>query len=138
MIGIRYYKDSDYNGVRQVLKESSLYYYGWDNRKNLKKKISKDKRSIAVATDDKKIVGVIYLIDDGWGSFLFRLSVLKSYRKHGIGSMLLEHAEKTLIKYGKKDVSLFIRSNDRMLLKYYKKRGFRKLKTYTEMNKVLR
>ena len=135
---IRNYKDSDYIGVRCVLKEGDLYYSGWDSRKNLKEKISKDKKSVTVAVAGKKIVGVIYIIHDGWASFIFRLCVLESHRKSGIGSALLKHAEKTLITYGKKDVSLFVESNDKNLLSYYKKRGFKEVKSYVEMYKTLR
>ena len=135
---IRCYKDSYYNDVRRVLKESGLYYPDWDSRRNLKKKMTEDRRSVVVAVVDKKIIGVIYIVQDGCASFIFKLSVLKSHRKRGIGTMLLKHAEKTLKGCGKKDVSLFIKSGNKALLNYYKKLGFKKAKTYTEMYKALR
>ena len=56
MIKIDFYKDSNYEEVKDVLKEGKLFDEVWEARENLKRKIKRDPKSILVAKENKKIV----------------------------------------------------------------------------------
>ncbi|MFQ5531470.1 MAG: GNAT family N-acetyltransferase [Candidatus Nanoarchaeia archaeon] len=77
-----------------------------------------------VATVDGQVVGNVYLVQDIWNSFIFRLAVRKNFRGRGIGSKLMEESERLLKEKGVKDVALFVESGDEELVDYYKRRGY--------------
>ncbi|KKQ77441.1 MAG: acetyltransferase [Parcubacteria group bacterium GW2011_GWC1_38_6] len=131
MISIRYYKDPDYEDVKQTLKEGKLYDDVWEDRKNLKRKIKRDPESILLAISNNKIVGCIFIVEDGWNAFLWRLSVRKKYRRQGIGKMLIQKAEEIIRKRGIKESSIFVDTKNDYLKQWYKKQGYRKTSDYT-------
>jgi len=124
MINVRTYRDEDYDAVKINLQEGGLFNDSVDTRETLRAKIQQTPDSILVATFNDQVVGNIYLIQDMWNSFIFRLAVRKDYRKRGIGSRLIEESERLLKEKGVRDVALFVRSDDRELIDYYEKRGY--------------
>lgn len=130
MIDVRRYRDEDYQAVKVNLQEGNLFVDSLDTREVLRAKIESDPDSILVAAIDGQVVGNVYLIRDMWNSFIFRLAVRRDFRKRGIGSKLMEEAERLLKEKGVKDVALFVRSDDRELIDYYQDRG------YTPMNRL--
>ena len=137
MAKIRFYKDSDYEEVIIVLKEGNLFDTVWESRENLKRKIGRDSESILVAEEDGKIVACVFLVEDGWSAFIWRLSVRKNYRKKGIGSQLMEEVEKIAKKRKNKEISLFVDENNIPLEEWYKKQKYIQTKDYTFMYKKL-
>ena len=137
MAKIRCYKDSDYQDVKANLQEGNLYNPDCDKRESLREKIKTDPNSIIVAVVDEKVVGNIYVVAEPWCAFIFRLAVRKSYRKSGIGSLLLKEAERKLAKTGVKWVSVFVDDNNSQLKKYYSKRQYEPAKCYRCMDKNL-
>lgn len=123
-ISIRPYNDSDYNAIKKILQQSDMYDKVWDSRKNLKKKIRTLPGSIILATDNGNVIGCVYAQTDGWEGLVWRLAVLKDYRKHGIGTKLLKNAEKFLKKKGVREVGMLVNSKNEELQKYYKQRGY--------------
>lgn len=122
---LRVYKDSDYESVKRILVQGEMFDRVWDRRSNLRKKIKQNPGSIIVAIQNGKVVGCVYTISDGWEGFIFRLAVLKPYRKHGLGSTLLNRAELELKKLGIRETMLFVDSRKLGLQRYYKKRGYK-------------
>jgi ribosomal protein S18 acetylase RimI-like enzyme len=49
-----------------------------------------------VAVEDDKVVGTVFIIYDPWDSFVYHLGVHPNYQRRGIGSALMEEAEKRL------------------------------------------
>ena len=137
MVLIRYYKDSDYKDVKQTLKEGKLYDDIWENRKNLKRKIKRDPKSILLAINDNKIIGCVFIVEDGWNAFIWRLSVRKKYRRQGIGKMLMQEAEEIIKKRGVKESSIFVDTKNKRLKQWYKKQGYLKTSDYTFFYKKL-
>ena len=138
MINVRTYRDEDYEEVKINLQEGGLFDNSIDTREILRAKIQLNPDSLLVATVDGQVVGNIYIIQDMWNSFLFRLAVRKNYRKRGIGSILIEESERLLREKGVRDVTLFVGSDDSELVGYYKKRGYNPMKKlYQWMHKEL-
>jgi len=137
-VKIRSYRDSDYLDVKRNLQEGGLYNKDCDKRERLRKKVQKDPNSIIVAIVDGKVVGNVYIVAEPWCAFIFRLAVRKKYGKQGIGSLLLEEAEKMLRKTGVKWVSVFVEDAKEDLKGYYSKRGYEAAKKYRCMDKNLK
>lgn len=137
MVKIRYYADSDYPKIKEVLQEGNLFDDVWEDRKNLQNKIKKDPESILVAEEDDKVVGCIFIVEDGWNAFLWRLAVKKTHRKRGIGEMLMKNAEDIIRKRGFKEVSGFVDTKNDSLKNWYAKQKYIKTKDYTFIYKKL-
>jgi len=137
MVSIRYYKNSDYEGVKQTLQEGKLYDDVWESEKNLKRKIKRDPKSILLAINDNKIVGCAFIVEDGWNAFIWRLSVRKKYRRQGIGKMLMQKAEEIIKKRGIKESSIFVDAKNYYLKQWYRKQRYLKTSDYTFLYKKL-
>lgn len=132
-IKIRSYTPSDFPSVKENLSQAGMYEENWDNEKNLDEKIRRNPGSILVAEEDGKVIGNIFVVEDGWGSWLFRLAVDESRRKQGIGTMLLRDAEKLIKQRGIKEVALLVDVKKEHLKAFYQKRGYEVGGTYTVM-----
>jgi ribosomal protein S18 acetylase RimI-like enzyme len=130
MIQIRPYTPNDYAAVAAILKDEQMFDDVWDAEENFAGMIDRDPQAIFVATDDGTVIGSIILIPYGpLVAFLYRFAIKHAYRKKGIGSRLLTHAEAVLKKKGVKSVVLFINGGKQDLLEYYGKRKFETTKT---------
>jgi len=137
MISIRHYKDSDYDDIKNVLKDGDLFDEVWEDRQNLKRKIERDQESILLAICGNKIIGCVFVVEDGWNAFIWRLAVLKDFREQGIGKHLMEKAEAIIKTRGIKESSIFVSSKNDLLKDWYSKQGYLKTSDYTFMYKKL-
>jgi len=132
-IKIRSYTPADFPSVKENLSNAEMYEENWDNEKNLNEKIKRNPDSILVAEEDGKVVGNIFVVEDGWGSWIFRLAVNENRRKEGVGTLLLQSAENLLKKRGIKEVALLIEKKKEHLKDFYGKRGYKSFGDYTLM-----
>src|SRR3989344_2311218 len=137
MVLIKFYKDSFYEGLKQVLEECDLYDPVWDDRKNLKRKIERDPQSILIAEDAGRVIGCVFIVEDGWNGFIWRLGVRQEYRKKVVGLALMQKAEEIIRKRGINESSLFIDPKNENLQEWYKNQGYRKTTNWTFMYKKL-
>jgi|SRR3989344_851156 len=134
-VTIRSYTPSDYPSVKQNLIEGNLFYEEMDGEKRLEEKILRNPDSILVAELEGVVVGNVYMVEDGWGPFIYRLAVKKSQRGKGIDSRLMEEAEKRLKEKGYREVHLNVDESDSELKEYYAKRGYKEGNLYRWMSK---
>lgn len=123
MVMIRDYQDSDYEEVRQNLLNGGLFYELSDTRDNLRRKSERDPESIIVAEYDHAVVGNVFFVEDGWMPWIFRLAVRKEYRERGIGSLLMDEAEKRLKARGYQLIGFFVNEQEPEAQEWYTKRG---------------
>jgi ribosomal protein S18 acetylase RimI-like enzyme len=95
-MNLRNYQDADFPGLDEVLKASGIYCEPLDQRHTFQRKIEHDPTSMIVAVEDDKVVGTVFIIYDPWDSFVYHLGVHPNYQRRGIGSALMEEAEKRL------------------------------------------
>ena len=81
MAKVRNYIDADYEEVKVNLIEADMFNPLLDSRENLRRKIETNPGSILVATNETdRVIGNIYLIEDFFNSFIFRLAVRETHR----------------------------------------------------------
>ncbi|MBI4038121.1 GNAT family N-acetyltransferase [Candidatus Daviesbacteria bacterium] len=132
---IRSYTITDYESVKQLLADGGLYYEPFDSPERLSEKISKDPRSILVATEAERIVGTVRLLEDGSMAFIFRLAVNPEYRNRGIGRALMEGAERELFRRGYTELNILVEEENPGLHEYYEHQGYEKGNLYRWMTK---
>ncbi len=124
MIQIRDYQTSDYEGLKANLEAAHMFDPEWDTKDNLKRKLAKYPGSILVAVDDGTVVGNVYIVGDNFQTIIFRLAVKEDYRKQGIGSRLMDEAERRMKENGINHVALLVREGEEKTVAWYKKRGY--------------
>ena len=137
MAEIGFYKDKFYDDVKKILQECNLFDETWEARENLKRKITRDKESILIAEEGSKIVGCVFIVEDGWNAFIWRLCVKENYRKKGIGLLLMQKAEDIIKGRGIKEASIFVDAKNDSLKNWYQKQGYLKGRDWTFMYKKL-
>lgn len=71
-----------------------------DHPDAVRRQLERDPDALLVAELDGRIVGTVIAGWDGWRAHLYRLAVHPSYRRRGIGALLLTHAEERLRALG--------------------------------------
>jgi ribosomal protein S18 acetylase RimI-like enzyme len=77
-----------------------------------------------VAETDGRVVGSIMAGYDGHRGWLYSLAVLPEYRKRGIGSRLVRHAEQQLRELGCPKINLQILKGNEQVEAFYRKLGY--------------
>lgn len=134
-IAIRGYRPQDYPHVRENLEDGGIFTESMDKEKQLNKKIERNPGSILVAVVDGRPVGNIFVVEDGWAAFLYRLAVRREYRRQGIGKALMAAAERHLRKKGYQEVHILVREKEEALREYYYQMGYEPGNVYRWMVK---
>jgi ribosomal protein S18 acetylase RimI-like enzyme len=72
-----------------------------------------------------KIIGFCLSIHRGGGGHIITMDVLKEWRRHGVGSALLEEAEKRLARAGVDRVELETATDNAAGIAFWRSRGYR-------------
>ncbi len=89
-----------------------------------------------VALQDGTVVGSIMAGYDGHRGWIYSLAVTAKQRKTGLGTALLEHAEKELTQLGCLKINLQVMPGNDEVIAYYEKRGYR-TEPRTSMGKMV-
>lgn len=89
--------------------------------------------SCLVALDEGKLIGSIMGTFNGRRAWIYHLAISLEYQNKGLGTALLERAEKTLKKRGA--AKILIWADTSHALSFYKKNGF---ETFRNKGKILR
>jgi GNAT superfamily N-acetyltransferase len=130
-IAIRQFKIRELARVRYITKLAYKIPYKEETLvtkphepKDEESKIKNKEEFIVVALVGDKIVGAVrYNFNKFNNLYFFKLAVLKSYRKRGVGFLLILEMEKIAKKKGCKKVLLDC-AQEKRLDEYYKKFGF--------------
>ena len=77
-----------------------------------------------VAVADATIVGTVLAGYDGHRGWLYSVAVHNDYRRQGIGSSLVRHAESALAQLGCPKLNLQVRANNASVIAFYQSLGF--------------
>lgn len=103
--------------------------FGYDTAHNLPtlaidKKLAVNDGLFFVATDKKTVVGTILAGYDGHRGWLYSVAVHADYRRHGLGSSLVRHAEQALTALGCMKINLQITSGNDAVTGFYEALGY--------------
>ena len=79
---------------------------------------------VFVAETNKKIVGVCMAGYDGHRGWLYAVSVLPEFRRGNTGSLLVNHATRSLQELGCTKVNLQVRATNTDVVAFYESLGF--------------
>lgn len=77
-----------------------------------------------VAAEGETIVGTIMAGYDGHRGWLYSVAVDNTFRRRGIGSQLVRHAESALAKLGCPKINLQVRAGNASVTAFYESLGF--------------
>ena len=95
-----------------------------------------DNLFFVAASDGKKVLGTIMAGYDGHRGWIYSLAVDPDYRRKSIGSLLLKHAEKELVKLACPKINLHILPSNKEVVSFYKKNGYN-IEERIHMGKIL-
>ncbi|WP_312495766.1 GNAT family acetyltransferase [Pseudomonas cremoris] len=103
--------------------------FGYDTAHNvpslaIDKKLAVNDGLFFVATDKKAVIGTILAGYDGHRGWLYSVAVHADYRRHGLGSSLVRHAEQALIGLGCMKINLQIKSSNEAVVGFYEALGY--------------
>ncbi|KJZ56353.1 acetyltransferase [Pseudomonas marginalis] len=103
--------------------------FGYETAHNLPtlaidKKLAVNDGLFFVATDKKTVIGTILAGYDGHRGWLYSVAVHADYRRHGLGSSLVRHAEQALTALGCMKINLQITSGNEAVAGFYEALGY--------------
>ncbi len=110
--------------LEQAVFPPNLYHL--INKRQYKYLLQKANAEIWLASHDQEICAasiVLYRKNTCYGR-LYSLAVFPQYQGQGIGSMLLQHAEKRIRQHGLTQLRQELRENRKNLINHYQKIGF--------------
>lgn len=91
----------------------------------IERKVAADDGLIFVAAEGGAIVGTVLAGYDGHRGWLYSLAVAPEWRRRGIASQLVRHAEEALSQLGCPKLNLQVRADNEEVVAFYESLGFR-------------
>jgi ribosomal protein S18 acetylase RimI-like enzyme len=98
-----------------------------DKPEELKKKIQRDPDLFLVAERDNQVIGTVLGGYDGRRGMVYHLAVLESYRKRGIGALLMKELEKRMKAKGCIRSYLLVTHDNLEAIHFYENMGWEQL-----------
>ena len=123
---VRTYRDSDRPAV-VALWNTVFGYEGAYNDPDvsIRRKLGSQPDLLFVADLASEVVGTIMAGYDGHRGWIYSVAVSPNHRRRGIGSALIQHAERALTELGAPKINLQVRSSNAAVVPFYQSLGFR-------------
>ncbi|MBI6566134.1 GNAT family acetyltransferase [Pseudomonas synxantha] len=120
------YRDRQHRAQVVALWEEAFAYDTAHNLPSLAidKKLAVNDGLFFVATDKKAVIGTILAGYDGHRGWLYSVAVHADYRRHGLGSSLVRHAEQALTALGCMKINLQITGGNDVVVGFYEALGY--------------
>jgi ribosomal protein S18 acetylase RimI-like enzyme len=121
--------DADTDAVLALWREAFPEYNASDKphrepRRSIANKVAMRDGLFFVAVRDNEIVGTVMAGYDGHRGWVYSLAVAKAWRRRGVASALLRHAEIALAGRGCLKLNLQVLTQSREALAFYKAHGY--------------
>ena len=134
-MNIRNYKPEDYEQVKELYQDSSLFGGQFDEERDAEDRLlshtNADPQSILVCEVDDKTVGTVSLIENERVAWLFRFAVQKDNNEAEATKALYDKAISILKERGHKQVLIYSPVGNEPLGNRYIELGFQKGDNYT-------
>jgi ribosomal protein S18 acetylase RimI-like enzyme len=97
--------------------------------------IARDPEALLLAEGDGQIVGTVIAGWDGWRAHLYRLAVHPDHRRRGIGTALLEAAERRLIALGARRLDAMVLDRNELAHHAWRAAGYQRDPEWTRWTK---
>lgn len=128
---MNYFQIEEYNDKTHRGQVIELWQkaFGYTTARNapalvIDKKLAIDDGLLFVGTRKGEVTGTVMAGYDGHRGWIYSLAVLPLYRKQGIGSALLSHAEKKLLSLGCMKINLQVIEGNEAAEKLYSSNGY--------------
>jgi ribosomal protein S18 acetylase RimI-like enzyme len=123
---VRTYRDSDRPAV-VALWNTVFGYEGAYNDPDvsIRRKLDAQPDLLFVADLAGEVVGTIMAGYDGHRGWIYSVAVSPNHRRRGIGSALMQRAERALTELGAPKINLQVRGNNSAVVPFYQSLGFR-------------
>ena len=103
---------------------SGIHVRRSDEPAEIQKKLQRDPDLFLVAEANGKMVGTVIGGFDGRRGLVYHLAVDKTFRKHGIGSLLMDEVERRLKAKGCLKCYLMVTAENENAMRFYEARGW--------------
>lgn len=122
---IRPYIESDQEAVVALWRE----VFGYKEARNdpaasIRRKLAVQRELFFVAMVEGELAGTIMSGYDGHRGWIYSLAVAPRFRRHGIGTALMRHAEKALADRGCPKINLQVMPSNSAVVAFYQKLGY--------------
>lgn len=126
MIQLREFAMDDYDRVLRLWKTAGpgVGIGRSDSRAEITKKLDRDPDLFIVAQDGEEIIGTVIGGFDGRRGLVYHLAVEETYRRRGIGKMLMDEIERRLIAKGCIRSYLLVKPEAKDVLAFYQELGW--------------
>ncbi|MCD6384089.1 MAG: GNAT family N-acetyltransferase [Thermoplasmata archaeon] len=135
---IREFTEDDYTGCVRVWKETNLYVWYMDNKKDIMAFHRRNPDLFLVAEVDGEVVGAVMGMFSGNFAVIYHLAVLPEFQRRGIGSALLKEMERRLKERGARFYMIFNHSTHSPARGFYRKMGLRSVGEFRGLYKLLK
>lgn len=120
------YRDRQHRAQVVALWQEAFSYETAHNLPTLAidKKLAVNDGLFFVATDKKAVIGTVLAGYDGHRGWLYSVAVHADYRRHGLGSSLVRHAEQALTALGCMKINLQITGGNDAVVGFYEALGY--------------
>ena len=95
-----------------------------DTREEIAKKLERDPDLFLLAEESGKIIGTVIGGYDGRRGLIYHLAVEQSYRRRGIGKLLMQEIERRLVAKGCLRCYLLVKDGARDVIEFYRGQGW--------------
>ena len=122
---IRPYIESDQEAVAALWRE----VFGYTEPRNdpatsIRRKLAVQRELFFVAQVEGELAGTIMSGYDGHRGWIYSLAVAPRFRRHGLGTALMRHAEKALTDRGCPKINLQVMPTNTAVVAFYQKLGY--------------
>jgi len=116
----------DYPAARSLWENagSGIQVRRSDEPEEIQKKLQRDPDLFLVAEADGKMVGTVIGGFDGRRGLIYHLAVDETFRKHGVGSLLMDEVERRLKAKGCLKCYLMVTVENENAMHFYEARGW--------------
>jgi ribosomal protein S18 acetylase RimI-like enzyme len=122
---IRAYLEADEGAVAALWER--VFGYGTPHNAPgfvIKRKVEFQRELFFVAVVDVKVVGTVMAGYDGHRGWIYSMAVLPEYRRRGIATALMKHAENALRERGAAKINLQLLASNAATCEFYKGLGY--------------
>jgi ribosomal protein S18 acetylase RimI-like enzyme len=95
-----------------------------DDLESLTRLLDADREALVVAFDDGVVVGSVIAGWDGWRGSVYRLVVVPTHRRRGLGRQLLNRAEESLRERGATRLAAIVVHSDGRAVDFWRSTGW--------------